>query len=324
MSTFHQFPDLPRELRDMIWNFVIRDDRPGVHIFGQYDPNKKNMPESRPLFSAHVKSKTYSAPSWRNYFPAPDLNVSDMDVSTYLIDGGLWTACKESRLVIDKHFDQSSWPDYFENLRRTHALRGTNDVFRMPATGQFARGSLHCLTVFPNRDLFVLQLDSIEDLDWAAIGYDLPLGGCTLGWNGSRHLAIEYQQEWVEPSPHSNRHFINLFINAIFELEDKVERLWFIDHSLKRKADAPTFEEITNYSSGMNAFYATDRKFLAIDCHSSMYGGQMEGWQRIAPTSSDSFVWELNHEIDCRVWEGEASDSMGYPCDIGLLGWADL
>ncbi|KAF5668365.1 hypothetical protein FHETE_5301 [Fusarium heterosporum] len=94
MSSFRQFSDLPRELQDTIWNFAIRGDHPGVHIFGQYDPNKKDMSEGRALWSTQLQADIYSAPSWRNYFPALDSNASDSDVSTYLIDGGLWTACK--------------------------------------------------------------------------------------------------------------------------------------------------------------------------------------------------------------------------------------
>jgi hypothetical protein len=37
MPQFHQFSDLPKELRDEIWDTAIRDDGPGVHFFSVYD-----------------------------------------------------------------------------------------------------------------------------------------------------------------------------------------------------------------------------------------------------------------------------------------------
>lgn len=32
-TTFYRFQDLPKELRDMVWEFAILPDIPGVHIF---------------------------------------------------------------------------------------------------------------------------------------------------------------------------------------------------------------------------------------------------------------------------------------------------
>ncbi|KAF4961146.1 hypothetical protein FGADI_382 [Fusarium gaditjirri] len=85
------FSDLPREIRDMIWPLVLRDNHPGVYIFG--------------LFSGIL-----SEPSPDRYFANLDKDRKNENISTYLIDGAMWNTCKESQLAIEKHFGQYEWP----------------------------------------------------------------------------------------------------------------------------------------------------------------------------------------------------------------------
>lgn len=332
MSTFHQFSDLPRELRDMIWSFAIRDDNPGVHIFGSLYLKKNNRTESRRLMSCGKKSWAYAALPWRHYFDSLDENRSDENVSTYLIDGGLWTACKESRLIMEKHFRQSEWPkaqkcdEYYGGL--------TKENFKIPATGYFQGGELHCLTVFPHRDLFVLQLDDIAKGGWWHSGLNSPLGENLRDCKGARHIAIEYRPEWFEGSYYTYRHIKRTLIDAIFDIGYGVYKLWFTDHTLKRSENAPAFKEITDDGWDMNAFYAADRKFLEVDIFD--YPKSKTDWRYIKPgwdksdrkhSSSHDFVSSLEYMIDERkevddpnATEIEEEDS----CFIGLLGWDDL
>ncbi|KAM0467709.1 hypothetical protein ACHAP7_011630 [Fusarium lateritium] len=332
MSTFHQFNDLPKELRDIIWSFVIRDDKPGVHIFGAFDGSKTNMAEGCQLMSCGNGSLYHSAPSWSYYFPSLDENASDKNVSTYLIDGGLWTACKESRLIMETHFRQSSWLSRGK-VTETYPFRDkTYEVFKMPATGYFDMDSLHCLTVFRHRDLFVLQLDTFESIDWVSVAFDSPLGTNLAGHENIRHLAIEFRPEWIDMSRHSMKHFIRTFCDAAFELYGCIHKLWFIDNNLKRRKDAPAFVEVTDEPFDMNVFYASDRKFLEINCFRSE--DSLEDWNYIVLaednsrgglTSSHRFVSALSMEI----WdlENEHLDDTEHgedACQVGLLGWDNI
>ncbi|VTT64960.1 unnamed protein product [Fusarium fujikuroi] len=101
MTTFTRFIELPRELRDQIWSLAIRDDHPGAHIFGQYVTGSHGFQSWRGL------SFDVAAPSWGRFFESLDENRSDENISTYLIDGGLWTACHESRCIMEDHLRQS-------------------------------------------------------------------------------------------------------------------------------------------------------------------------------------------------------------------------
>ncbi|KAF5680241.1 hypothetical protein FDENT_8444 [Fusarium denticulatum] len=107
MLEFKRFAERPKELRDRIWSFAGRDDRPGVHIFGQYDKTKENTSKSRFLRYDDRTSESWAAPSWRRYYQNFNEDRSDENISTYLIDGGLWTACHESRLIMEKRFKLS-------------------------------------------------------------------------------------------------------------------------------------------------------------------------------------------------------------------------
>lgn len=104
LTTFHPFPRLPWELRNEIWKHSIRPlDRPGAHVFyiekrdledpGPYECGVVCGPievEPCPLedpdtyLSVAVPAKTLSS--------GPSGNPS-----AYVVDGGLWTACKETR-----------------------------------------------------------------------------------------------------------------------------------------------------------------------------------------------------------------------------------
>ncbi|KAK2125140.1 hypothetical protein NOF04DRAFT_1348846 [Fusarium oxysporum II5] len=75
-------------------------------------------------------------------------NGSDFNISTYLTDAGLWTACHESRLTMQKHFLQDPW-------------------LSPPWTGYYISGGAPAyITIRYNDDLVILQLDSLEFEKW--------------------------------------------------------------------------------------------------------------------------------------------------------------
>ncbi|RSL84896.1 hypothetical protein BHE90_000358 [Fusarium euwallaceae] len=99
----------------MIWTFVLQPRVPGVHIFGtDYGKDNSNngyvTPSddfARPLNRGYgVQQLTAPAPRAR---PAasttPEPSWTTNNPSSYLIDGGLWTACKESRAVIEQEYE---------------------------------------------------------------------------------------------------------------------------------------------------------------------------------------------------------------------------
>ncbi|SCV38833.1 uncharacterized protein FFB14_07021 [Fusarium fujikuroi] len=168
---------LPRELRDQIWSLAIRDDHPGAHIFGQYVTGSHSFQSWRGL------SFDVAAPSWGRYFESLDEDRSDENISTYLIDGGLWTACHESRCIMEDHFKQSGRQLAPRHPNDRRSSFSEKDLFKMASSGYFNGNPLEIVTVFPYRDLFIVQHEDLDKIDWGYLGF----GFCGVG-----HIAIEY------------------------------------------------------------------------------------------------------------------------------------
>ncbi|CVK95875.1 uncharacterized protein FMAN_13798 [Fusarium mangiferae] len=356
------FSDLLREIRDMIWALVPRDYHPGVHIFGHYDENQKGMAEGRSMVHGSLFSGILSEPSPDRYFNNLDKDRKNENISTYLIDGAMWNTCKESRLAIEKRFKQYEWPAHklwwhFRSDLRAWSEYPYHLVFEVPSTGHFEGSSPHYLTWFPHRDLFIFQFDKLDSVDWHFVGSRPTRGGLRPLWRRLQHIAIEYNPEWwdevsASPFPWDRPNFSKL-MDAAFELKD-CQKLWFIDRTLKRRKDAPTFKEEAYCHTRLNAFYARDRKFLEIDCGlcpplrpwsawrrwriSSPDDGILKNWEYVKPvgdTSSQSgsssidFVRQLEESICQEHSDGIKTlgfDSRGrkFHCRIGLLGWEEL
>jgi hypothetical protein len=196
--------DLPWEIRDMIWNLVPRDDHPEVHIFGHYDENKKGMAEGRSMMHGSHFSGVLSEPPPHRYFDSLDKDRGNENMSTYLIDGAMWTTCKHSRLIIKKHFSQYKWPDdrlfpfrtdYWPSWSLEYPYQA---VFQVPSTGYFEGGPPHYLTVFPRRDLFVFQPDKLGGIDWYWVASSPTRAGTRPPFRRLQHIAIEFNPDWWE------------------------------------------------------------------------------------------------------------------------------
>lgn len=310
-TTFHRFSYLPRELRDEIWRFAIRTTRPGVHIFRVDDQSKTSDSTSLASFFA---GGYLTEPSRDQYFHNPNTDCGDRNVSTYLIDGGLWTACKESRLQMEKRF-QSSEIDY---LRRQQSGRVVFQLWLMPETGYFTSsgGARRYFTVLPCRDLFVLQPDLLNKIhwDWKGLIIHVELSK----W--FRHIAIEYDPEWAvrlrQDSQHEGAQRIVQALTS-FSLDAYGNaRLWLVDHSIKRKKDAPAFKEVPSGNS-TNAFYASDRKFLEVECGSE--APNLDHWECTQQVTEEDYDDSSIHFLS--LLRSGVDDS--YDC-FGLLGWDDL
>ncbi|RSL70851.1 hypothetical protein CEP53_001712 [Fusarium sp. AF-6] len=136
-ESFHPFPWLPLELRLMIWTFVLQPRVPGVHIFGtdygKYNSNNGYVAPSddfaRPLNRGYgVKQLTAPTPRAR---PAasttPEPSWTTNNPSSYLIDGGLWTACQESRAVIEQEYEAKRWPAFTNAELSSFDYRGSTN-----------------------------------------------------------------------------------------------------------------------------------------------------------------------------------------------------
>ncbi|KAF5640006.1 uncharacterized protein FTJAE_4552 [Fusarium tjaetaba] len=333
------FSDLPREIRDIIWALVLRDNHPDVHIFGHRDEDKKGMAEGRSLMHGNLFSGILLEPSPDKYFANLDKDRKNENMSTYLIDGAMWNTCKESRLAIQKHFSHYQWSGdewwlYAQRSSRVWAEHPWNKVFRMPSTGYFEGGSLNYLTVFPRRDLFVFQPVKLDGVIQYSFGSRQTKGAKQPVFQRLQHIAVEYDPEWWDLLHSSDVPAIIQLIGNALELKN-IQKLWIIDHNLKRKKNAPAFDEKGDHWASLNAFYARDRKFLEIDWLN--YSGALDDWEFVKPgrdtpnkygDASVCLVRYLNDVIhNSRTSSGYRHCRVQHHphyCEIGLLGWDEL
>ncbi|KAF4470141.1 hypothetical protein FALBO_2978 [Fusarium albosuccineum] len=260
-ASFHLFSRLPSELRNMIWQSAIRPKRFRAHFFqvAQMIPSwrvRLHPHQGIPRPSRGIASPAIpSAPCW---------TLSESSVC--LIDGGLWTACKESRRVMEKEFTDDYWdqtgevgPPGKEGYFGAWLL---DNEASTPETCRFTglNGRGRYVTMFPSQDLFILQLDSLDSLGVAHFG------SMSLAWpDGPRNMALEYGPNWEAVMRHTDIDTIRqlepvkAIVQAVLE-SPSVWNTWLIDMSVKRKPDEAAMP-VPN-SSDRWVFYAIDRRFV--------------------------------------------------------------
>lgn len=330
-GTFHRFPELPWELRDQIWNLAIRPARPGVQVFKMYSPEKDKIynPEKDKMISnaMDVVFDYYSVYSdYRIAVPDRD----DNNLSTYCIDGALWNTCKEPRRVIERKFKS---PRGSREMVSLIDEQGEPDA---PATGYFKDydGATQYLTVLPNQDLFLFQLEDPGTIGWGNLDTEVPLCSPTWGFKGRRDIALEYKPEWglqlgkgmaeLYHEPPIIQELVRMAIDSY-----NPSTIWLVDYNLRCKQGVAMEEGIEE----PRVFYARDRRLVQVDCLTHPWQ-QFEYIEEVEVeedeaneylkdnSSSITFANTAHHaaflQWDC--WEQHNN----YPCSIGLLGWEPL
>ncbi|KAF4495332.1 hypothetical protein FAGAP_8537 [Fusarium agapanthi] len=243
----------------------------------------------------------FGAPLGSKHYKSLD-GSSDKNVSTYMIDFGLWTAYKESRRVIRKHFDDPS-----------------NNLWGLTERGR------------PGSDLFILDFESFFDTNWSPIeafpgtpeSSPCPLECC-------REIGIQYNSEVTDnnllQAPSGSWVDMTLTANLLlfFSLE---RRLWLVDTNLKQKKGA-----VSSHDSDTMQFYASNRKFVQVPLDKGE--DNLTEWEYINPVAGGNFWRSSIHyarranEVarSFRALPGSTAINNEHRLEdrIGLLGWEEL
>ncbi|OTB04944.1 hypothetical protein M426DRAFT_261296 [Hypoxylon sp. CI-4A] len=250
-STFHEFPRLPKELRDMIWDEAIRPDLPAAHFFTPFD-NYTHIPKNIKKYAVaghgYRKRNPCSLAAPRCSKENPDrFSWIDNNPSMYMEDSGLWSACTESRAAMIRRFG---------NHRATDRLRKFEEPLNSaPATGTMLQdGRIQYFTVCRKTDLFCIQpVYSQKPVSWDFFQINAPIFSC---WGRPKpHIALEYNPGWMDKHPgpgkpgHQEevyRQYQNGLTTALEaatrELGSWACYLWFIDYSIRRDPSAGHYD----------------------------------------------------------------------------------
>ncbi|KAF5685579.1 hypothetical protein FCIRC_3365 [Fusarium circinatum] len=323
MASFKHFPALPKEIRDMVWEYASQRDVAGVQIFQLRTPEPKKDGDASDTTTPGTRPhrQQLAAPLRSKCFPALDGSTGTSNVSRYMADVGLWTACKESREVMEKTTQRS------EKILEMQA----KETYRYFGWEEHVPAIISCSTskrflVQPNADLFVIQPSKIEDIDWSQVARDIRKQFEPRGFGFRINIGIEWNVEWGIKNEDDD---FELLCNAFRDIR---AQLWIIDNNLRRKEGLDKTEK----NRHKKVFYACDRKFLEVNWASKPF----ERWRHIKPppeekrfgrreysTSLARSLHRIEDDAHGRYISygqyGEEDDER-FSCEIKLLGWDDL
>ncbi|RTE78725.1 hypothetical protein BHE90_006808 [Fusarium euwallaceae] len=320
-NTFHRFIHLPWDIREQIWKFALRPSLPGVHIFKLYEADHHGRHGSRRL--AVPDSKENSSIGNRNVHVTQTM----ANPSTYLTDGGLWTACKESRHVIQRHFGLSKWRSLYDKDPERFRYKAIQKL-DMPAAGYLTGKDPYIFTVFPNRDLFILRPQDISMIEAGDLSWHTRIGARWQGFDGFKEIALEYNQDWedfcfdMHCPPHTAymKALITLGFHAVGD------KLWFIDYTLRRRHEA-----VVERSGGKKCatFYLQGQRFVEVECSPNslknwMYTERVKGEYVEKVVSYGLNSMSFVRKVRCLFMDSfEGFEALGYelPRQVGLLAW---
>ncbi|KAF9771629.1 hypothetical protein IL306_010725 [Fusarium sp. DS 682] len=198
-STFHPFSRLPVELRLQIWNAACLPSKP-YHRGLQYVNVRDD--QVMPLSCNWSLALDHQEPQAKT------------NKSAYLIDGGLWRACKESREVIIKHSHIYDWlriqrHSFFENGSAAEYyadwLGGEEAVSPSILTIKDGNDEWH-LMAYPARDIFCIRTHNWLSIYTDPYGPSVYIPSNVDGdevWHFIKNVAIEFDQSWSMDFPYS-------------------------------------------------------------------------------------------------------------------------
>lgn len=282
MARFHLFTDLPKELRDEIWDMAIRDDKAAVHFFTIYDDYWDSDSVVNPAMKVHAARDPDI--TWTNIgFAAPRPRGSDQlswtegNVSTYMADSGLWTACHESRERMLRHFRPSETSPQLSKRMKVDWETADRICNRPTASVnmEFIRdnGERQYLTIRPSTDLICLQLPKNSNIEWSSRGHwedieRFPLFRWHIHeprgrkWSSSciAHVAVEYDPAWENYDPRTSYGPFTGVTDGFSKVDEihGLRTFWFIDYRLTRKYQSDHGEERQTFCAGNLTFIEVD------------------------------------------------------------------
>lgn len=362
-ETFHFFGQLPGELRSKIWQLAIRDDKRGVHLFHIYDPGlDKDVGSTRDIpylpmsggdfrvaaprcredssisMSVSLSTSTICTPIIRDRWSDRFKSASRIDgnISMYTVDGGLWTACKESRYYMERFFLPEQWPIQKKKERLCHGAYKPCTTYFCKEEERAKHSTEHMhqktktrdiqyLTVRPHLDLFFLQPHCLEAFPWHHISSSSRGMWRLANIDGIEHIALEYDPEWgIQLEKNPTHPILDTLFNVVKQLYEFSCTLWFIDYGLRRKPGVclERMRREGRRKSEERIFYATDRQYVEVASTTGMYFRDV--WEHYYEfegenfASSFQFLQYLDDEIIDHSLSGPP-DNPGTSCSVGLL-----
>ncbi|KAI1268545.1 hypothetical protein F5Y18DRAFT_375831 [Xylariaceae sp. FL1019] len=235
---FHCFSALPLELRLEIWEACLHPFVPSAQFFSAAYTDMPIKPQHLCVTNKHHRG--LAAPRCQS---TGELSWTKNNLSAYMLDHGLWTACHESRDVMLKHHKDRQRAQFKYLLND-----GTVEVppsLPTTLTGMFIEnGKERCFSFNPTDDLLCFHLQKYEYRyrvrktlgdGW----HSIPFLHHEFGFS-ARHIALEFSSWRTEDrseEPKVFEEYLDTFETMHFSAPylPCCPKLWFIDYQTSLK-----------------------------------------------------------------------------------------
>ncbi|EMT69274.1 hypothetical protein FOC4_g10000586, partial [Fusarium odoratissimum] len=226
LDSFHCFRNLPVELQIEIWSSAARPAKAGVQIFSLSSGHRSQPHEDGAPEVPWADSYYLTAPKWAfgpqssrfNGFDEITASWTKNNFSTYLIDSGLWSACRQSHRVM-------------------------RDI--LGPTKPIVIRTKRSIIVSPSQDLFILQPDD-PDMFSRFLFEDVIPNNTAQGLLQIPHVGWQYPPSWASSLHESSRirSLVSLCCYIVYGARfGGLETLWLINYRIKRKHRVSLKEE---------------------------------------------------------------------------------
>ncbi|GKU09254.1 unnamed protein product [Fusarium langsethiae] len=238
LNSFHLFGSLPVELQTEIWSFAVRPTKPGVQVFSLSSDSRGQPHGENTQEAPWAATYCLTAPKWTfgpisstvNTFDETLASWTKNNPSTYVVDSGLWNACRHSHRVM-RDIIESTKP----MVVQTKVERG-NRQGKVGALGSLP-SQKRTIIVSPSQDLFILQFDNPDMLSWSLLEDIVPFDTVP-SLVHIRNVGWQYHPIWassLQDSPWIGS-LDSLCSYIVYGVRfGGLETLWLINYRIKRK-----------------------------------------------------------------------------------------
>ncbi|KAL9622766.1 MAG: hypothetical protein Q9160_002884 [Pyrenula sp. 1 TL-2023] len=265
------FNSLRKKIRDMIWDAAVRNDLPAAHVFSvsgwedcfnvdddcvifgfNDDPARNNSHYLRQKISVLTADRKAGGL----------FSLTANNPSAYLQDGGLWTACRESRAAMKRSQKKRDWSGATcTSAKDIHNRNTVNSHKSM--SGYFNNNGIRQYFAIGPNDLVCFQPDGFDEFDF---GNTMPFFK-TPYWkpNFLQHFAFEFDSNWSYPEDESPHDFCwrqgGVFESIGMATVWEGIHIWLIDYGIQRDTSSPSNSAIRN---NRQAFYGSGCRYVEV------------------------------------------------------------
>ncbi|KAJ4148671.1 hypothetical protein NW765_016381 [Fusarium oxysporum] len=332
LDSFHCFRSLPAELQIEIWISAVRPAKAGVQIFSLSSGHRSRSHDDGAPEAPWVDSYYLTAPKWAfgpkssrvNGFEEITASWTKNNPSTYLLDSGVWNACRQSNRVMRDVLGPTK-----PIAIRTKVRCGRSNVeIDAPESDSSQQRSI---VVSPSQDLFILQLDD-PDMFSRFLFEDLIPNNTAQGLLQIPHVGWQYHPSWASSLHESPRirSLDSLCYYIVYGARfGGLETIWLINYRIKRKHWVSSKAEFDGPKP--KVFKTDEFQLIEVEIDNDIRSSEQLSWDEVVergdPYTLDdflAFVRQLRQLVTHTLLSTPAPHTGRHAMSIKVLAYEDF